>query len=299
LDPGLLTTVQDLGRTGWRRYGVPGSGALDRQAHIVANAAVGNAAGAATLEVAFPGPTLRAVAEADIAVAGADFAPRHNGVAIDPGRPVRIQPGDVVDFAAPRGGQWAYVAVAGGVDARQVFGSRATYARGRLGGLGRMLRAGDVLGRGEGAPGPRRVRRIAPRADVRDPIRVVLGPQTEAFSVDAQAAWLSQAFDVTVQRDRSGIRLRGPVLGHRRGAEILSDGLLPGAVQVPAEGQPIIILADGPTTGGYAKIASVISADLDRVAQASPGTALRFEPVTVAEAHAAWAAYLTDLMAPS
>jgi KipI family sensor histidine kinase inhibitor len=300
LEPGLMTTVQDLGRPGWRRYGVPVSGALDHGAHVAANLTVGNAAAAATLELSFPGPKLRATAAVEIAVAGADFTPWHNGASIDPGRPLWVRPGDVVEFAGPRGGQWAYLAVAGGFDVPEVFGSRSTYVRGGIGGFeGRPLRAGDVLGRGEGGPGPRRRQRAAPVAGRTGAIRVVLGPQTDAFSADAQTGWLAGAFVVTVQRDRSGMRLRGPVLHHRGGAEILSDGLLPGAVQVPAEGQPIIILADGPTTGGYSKIASVISADLDRVAQAGPGSALRFEAVTVAQAHAAWTEYVTDLTTPA
>jgi allophanate hydrolase len=123
-----------------------------------------------------------------------------------------------------------------------------------------------------------------------------MGPQAEEFTAEAQAVWLAGSFDVTVQRDRSGMRLRGPALGHRSSAEILSDGLLPGAVQVPAEGQPIVILADGPTTGGYPKIAWVISADLDRLAQVVPGTALRFEAISVGAAHEAWAAYAADLL---
>jgi KipI family sensor histidine kinase inhibitor len=297
LAPGLMTTVQDLGRPGWRRYGVPASGALDRGAHVAANLAVGNAPGAATLELSFPGPRLRAAAPAEIAVTGADFTPRHNGAPIDPGRPLWVQPGDVVEFAEPRGGQWAYLSVAGGFDVPEVLGSRSTYVRGGLGGVeGRPLRAGDVLGRGEGGPGLRRRQRAASLARQHDAIRVVLGPQIDAFSADAQTGWLAGAFEVTAQRDRSGMRLRGPGLRHKSSAEILSDGLLPGAVQVPAEGHPIVILADGPTTGGYCKIASVISADLDRVAQAPPGSALRFEAVAVAEAHVAWTAYVADLM---
>ncbi|MDR7419810.1 MAG: 5-oxoprolinase subunit PxpB [Armatimonadota bacterium] len=299
LDPGLLTTVQDLGREGWRRYGVPSSGALDRRACAAANRAVGNPSGAAVLECAFPGPRLRALAEADVAVAGADFVPRHNGRPVDLEDPVHLRPGDVMDFATPRRGQWAYVAVAGGIDAPLIFGSRATYARGGLGGLaGRRVRAGDVLGRGEGRPGPRMVRREGLADHSPQPFRVVLGPQTAAFSTEAQAAWLLRSFAVTARRDRSGMRLHGPVLAHRGGAEILSDGLLPGAVQVPAEGQPIIILADGPTTGGYAKIASVISADLDRLAQTPSGVEVRFEAVTVAEAHHAWIAQTAELTTP-
>lgn len=286
LEPGLLTTVQDLGRPGWRRFGIPASGALDRGAYLAANAAAGNPPGAAALECTFPGPKLRVLAEVRVAIAGADLGPRLNRSPLDPLEPVVARPGDVLEFEAPRRGQWAYLAVAGGIDVPAACGSRSTYARGGLGGyLGRPVRAGDVLGRGETGPGPVAMHPADTATQVSGPLRVILGPQAGEFAAEAQAAWLSRTFEATVQRDRSGMRLRGPGLGHRRSAEILSDGLLPGAVQVPAEGQPIVILADGPTTGGYAKIATVITADLDRLAQAAPGTRLRFEAVSVAAAH--------------
>ncbi|MDR7486702.1 MAG: 5-oxoprolinase subunit PxpB [Armatimonadota bacterium] len=288
LQPGLMSTVQDLGRVGWRRFGVPWSGALDRAALVAANAALGNGPDAAALELTFPGPTLRVLEAAEIAVAGADLDARLNGSPLDLEDPVAVRPGDVVTFEAPRRGQWAYLAVVGGIDVPAVFGSRATYARGGLGGVaGRMLRAGDVLGRGEGASGSRRRGPSVAAPPPSGPIRVIMGPQAGGFSVQAEAALLSQPFEATVHRDRSGMRLRGPVLGHRGRAEILSDALLPGAIQVPAEGQPIVILADGPTTGGYAKIAFVIDADLDRVAQIVPGGTVRFQAVTVAAAHEA------------
>lgn len=289
IEPGLMTTVQDLGRTGWRRFGVPSSGALDQGALRAANAAVGNPPGAAALEVTFPGPRLRALDEVVVAVAGADLDARLSGTAIDPGDPVRARPGDVLAFEAPRRGQWAYVAVEGGVEVPEVFGSRSTFARGGLGGhMGRALRAGDVLGRGEAGRGPRRrLQSGAPEARS-GPVRVILGPQADRFSIEAQAALLGQPFEVTARRDRSGVRLSGCGLAHRGSAEILSDGLLPGSVQVPADGAPIVILADGPTTGGYVKIACVIAADLDVVAQAAPGTRLRFEIVSVSAAHDAW-----------
>ena len=304
LEPGLLTTVQDLGRPGWRRFGVPASGALDRGALLAANAAAGNPAGAAALEFTFPGPKLRVLAEVRVAIAGADLDARLNRAPLDPAEPVAARPGDVLEFDAPRRGQWAYLAVAGGIDVPVAFGSRSTYARGGLGGyLGRPLRAGDVLGWGEAGPGPSAIRPADTAADTATqasgPVRVILGPQAGEFTVDAQAAWLSRTFETTVQRDRSGMRLRGPGLGHRRSAEILSDGLLPGAVQVPAEGQPIVILADGPTTGGYAKIAAVIAADLHCLAQATPGTRVRFEAVSVATAHEAWKALAASHTRPT
>jgi biotin-dependent carboxylase-like uncharacterized protein len=286
LESGLMSTVQDLGRAGWRGFGIPVSGALDRRALRAANAAVGNSPSAAAIELTFPGPRLKVLDETRVAVAGADFDARVNGAPVDPGEAVHVRRGDVLSFAAPRRGQWLYLSVAGGIDVPELFGSRSTFARGSLGGTaGRPLRAGDVLGRGEATGGSRTTQwDNGGRPD--DPIRLIVGPQAEAFAVDAQAALISRPFEVTVQRDRSGMRLRGAILRHRDGAEILSDGLVPGAIQVPADGGPMVILADGPTTGGYTKIATVIDADLDRVAQAVPGDRVRFQTVTVEAAHA-------------
>jgi antagonist of KipI len=289
--PGLMTTIQDLGRIRWRRFGIPTSGAVDTAGCCRVNAVLGNDRTAAVLECAFPAPTLRALAPVEVAVAGADFDTRVNAAPLARGTLARLRAGDTLTFQAPRSGQWAYVGVAGGIDVPLDFGSRATFARGGLGGhLGRPLRAGDVIGRadrkdgaGMSLSGP--VARSAFLADD-GPVRVVLGPQVDRFRLDAVAAFLGSPYEVTVQRDRSGMRLRGPRLAHRDGADILSDGLTTGAVQVPAEGQPIVILADGPTTGGYTKIACVIESDLARLAQTEPGARVRFQAVTVDEAHA-------------
>ncbi|MDQ7841286.1 MAG: 5-oxoprolinase subunit PxpB [bacterium] len=288
LESGLMTTVQDRGRMGWRRFGVPSSGALDLPALDAVNGVLGNLPGAAALELTFPGPRLRVLSEAEIAVAGADLTALVNRTALDPGEPVRVRPSDLLEFEPPRQGQWLYLGVAGGVEVPPLLGSRSAYARGGPGApLGRALRAGDVLGLGETCNARRRARRPGDPLTTRNgPVRVVLGPQSGAFTAEAQAAFLGRAYTATAQRDRSGTRLAGSILGHRAGAEIMSDGLLPGAVQVPADGRPLVILADGPTTGGYPKIAWVIEPDLCRLAQAGPGTELRFEAVAVEAAHA-------------
>lgn len=287
LEPGLLTTIQDLGRVGWRRFGVPASGALDRAALRAANRAVGNAPGAAALEFAFPGPTLRAVGQCEVVVAGADLGARHNGAEMEPGRPVRVRRGDLIEFSAPLSGQWAYLGLSGGLDAPMVMGSRSTNSRGGLSGLaGRGIKAGETLGAGEQF----RERSEAEEADSGEAasgrVRVILGPQADAFTPASQAAFLSGPYRATVRRDRAGMRAHGPSIVHRESAEILSDGLLPGAVQIPADGQPLVILADGPTTGGYPKVAWVIDADLDRIAQMAPGVSMEFRAVSVEAAHA-------------
>ncbi len=289
--PGLMTTIQDLGRSRWRRFGIPTSGAVDADACRRVNAALSNEPAAAVLECAFPGPTLRVLAPIDAAVTGADFDARVNAVPLRRGTVARLRAGDVLTFHAPRSGQWAYFGIAGGIDVPIEFGSRATFARGGLGGhLGRPLRAGDVVGSRDrwDYAGTAPAAPPAPRAPTAGdgPLRVVLGPQADRFTHDAVAAFLGGPYEVTMQRDRSGVRLRGAALTHRGGADILSDGLTPGAVQVPAEGQPIVILADGPTTGGYAKIACVIESDLGRLAQMAPGARVRFQAVSVDEAYA-------------
>lgn len=289
LESGLMTTVQDRGRIGWRRFGVPSSGALDLPALAAVNRALGNMPGAAAIELTYPGPKLRVLREAEIAVAGADLTALVNRTALDPEEPVRARPGDLLEFEPPRAGQWLYLGVFGGVEAPVLMGSRSVYARGGPGGpLGRALRAGDVLGMGEASSALRRTRRSGdPLTAGSGPVRVVLGPQAGDFTAEAQAAFLGQAYTATAQRDRSGSRLAGSILRHQGSAEILSDGLLPGAIQVPADGRPLVVLADGPTTGGYPKMAWVIGPDLCRIAQAGPGTRLRFQAIAVETAHAA------------
>jgi len=198
----------------------------------------------------------------------------------------------------------AYLAVAGGIDVPRVLGSRATYLRGRLGGLdGRALQKGDVLPLGAPARDPgvapgRHVpasRRPAYPAAVE--ARVVLGPQADRFTPAGLAAFLGGPYTVTPQADRMGYRLEGPAIEHARGHDIISDGIPLGGIQVPGEGQPIVLLVDRQTTGGYTKIATVISVDIARIGQTRPGQRVRFREVTLAEAHAALAAEATALAA--
>lgn len=282
---GLYTTVQDLGRPGFRRLGVPTSGAMDPVALQIANLAAGNRAGAAVLELTAPGPVLRVLDDAHLALAGADLSAALDGVVVEPARPFRVRPGQVLEFGAPRRGMWSYLAVRGGVDVRPVLGSSATFVPGLLGGSGgRRLREGDALGRG-----PDRGAAIVEGLDVPLPdgeitARVIPGPQDEWLTDEARASLLEQPFTIGLHTNRAGARLDGPSLAHRISGEFFSDGLLPGAIQIPSGGRPILILADGPTTGGYPKAAAVISADLRLIAQSPPGTKLRFKAVSMEEA---------------
>jgi biotin-dependent carboxylase-like uncharacterized protein len=294
VQPGLATTVQDLGRHGFQRLGIPVSGALDGTALALANFAVGNPAGTAALECLYQGPTLLVETDAvRVAVAGA-------GAALDAivaGESQRIPAGQALTL--PRGSRIrvlvgspainAMLGIASGIAVPLVMGSRSTYTRAMLGGFeGRSLRAGDLLPIREGSSPSGDDQRVA---DVVLPlpsiIRVVLGPQDDYFSAESIAALLATPYQITTASDRMGYRLSGAKLSGAKGFNIVSDSVAPGAIQVPGDGQPIILLADRQTTGGYPKIATVISADLPSLGRVGPGASLRFVAVTVTEAEAA------------
>jgi antagonist of KipI len=293
LEPGLLTTVQDLGRAGWRWAGVTGSGALDAPALCAANRLVGNAEGAAALECTIAGPRLRFLATTRFAITGGDLsAVLHRddlgAWPVPPGAGVLARAGNVLAFGARRSGSRAYVALAGGIGVAPVLGSRSTDLAGGFGGMqGRALRPGDLIGLGRTVagpePGPAPAPSVASSGEIG--VRVVLGPQDDHFGPEAIASFLGEPYTLGPESDRVGCRLRGPRLAHRGSAEIVADGMVPGCVQVPPDGQPIVMMAGGPTTGGYPKIATVVGADLRALAQLLPGEdRVRFRAVSVEEA---------------
>jgi antagonist of KipI len=288
-EPGPLTTVQDLGRFGHLRVGIPTSGPMDRDAFVLGNRLVGNPDGAAGLECTLVGPRLELTDDRLVAVTGADVAPTLNGAAMPAWQAVPAKAGDVLRLGPARSGVRAYLAVAGGLATPPVLGSRATYVRGRLGGLeGRALRKGDRLPLGAAARGPARRVRAArvPAYGAEITVAVILGPQDDQFTVAGIDAFLSGPYELLPQSDRMGARLKGPFIEHTRGHDIVSDGVPMGGIQVIGEGQPIVLLADRQSAGGYTKIATVCSFDLGRIAQLKPGGRLTFRRVTVAEAHA-------------
>lgn len=293
--PGLLTTVQDLGRRGFQKYGVPVCGALDAVSMRIANILVGNPETLAGLEITFAAPELVFGRDAVIALAGAGFVPVVNGVEARAWESVRVPAGAAVGFRAPSDGVRAWLAVDGGVDVPVVMGSRATDLKGGFGGHeGRALREGDVLPLGHPRhPAPDKPARL-PEGISRQPtygqsfeIRAVLGPQNDRFSDAGIAAFLGSEYAVSPDADRTGYRLDGPKIERADDLDIISDGTALGSVQVPGAGTPIILLADRGTTGGYAKIATVISPDIGLLAQAMPGAKIRFRAVSVAEAREA------------
>lgn len=293
LDPGPATTVQDMGRRDARRWGVPVAGTLAPDWLALANGLVGAPPDAAALELRLLGPRLRVEGgHVRLVLAGpADMRVESGGTTrtVPAFTATDVAPDDIVSVGPVRNGTVALLAVSGGIAVPPVLGSRATYVRAALGGLdGRALRANDRL-----PVGPTEAREplalATPWVEERGPIRVILGPQDDHFTETAVTTFLEEPFDVTREADRMGLRLSGPVLAHRRPdlTQIVSDGLVPGAVQVPGSGAPIVLLADGQTVGGYPKIATVIGADLPRLARRAPGDTLRFRAVTVAEAETA------------
>ena len=284
-------TLQDAGRYGAMRYGITPAGPMDPLAHASANRALGNPPGATAVEVGLGGLSLT-VEEAplDVALAGGAFRIDCDGRPLPPAAALTLRPGMVLRIRAGRAGAWCYLAAAGRIDVAPVLGSTATHTRSGLGGLdGRALWPGDGLAVAEararlGEPATL----VAPWLD-RSPetIRVVLGPQDDYFAQSEIEAFLSRDWTVSPKGDRMACFLDGTPLTHARGHDIVSDGIGIGAIQVPGQGLPIVLMADRQPTGGYPKIAAVIGADLGRLAQAQGGTRLRFRAVSLAEAVAA------------
>jgi antagonist of KipI len=287
LQPGLLSTVQDLGRHGYRRYGMPVAGAMDPPALMLANLLAGNPPGAAGIEATLTGPEIEFTEPGAIALGGAGMRPLLNGQAVPLWRALRVRAGDRLGFEPADRGCRMYIAFGGGLDVPPVMGSRSTYLRAGLGGFrGRALRRGDVLplGRVQKAArgwltGKERAlpRELVPLYDLGGPLRILPGPETGRLAFEGLKHLITGRFEVSARSDRMGYRLEGePVLLKPPGSDIVSSGLVRGTIQVPSDGQPILMMADHQTTGGYARIAVVASADLPVLAQLRPGDALCF-----------------------
>lgn len=306
IEAGLIATVQDLGRYGFRQFGVPVSGAVDSFALRAANALVGNPPEAAALEIGVGGAAVAPADDCLVAATGAGFDLLVRGRRAPLWMSLFVRRNWEIRLVNNRGGGWAYLAAAGGFGAPPVLGSRSTYLRGGFGGHeGRALRAGDalVVGRSPhntpamaGRHVPNERRPGAYDESSKRVVEVVLGPQWEWFTERGRSTFLSSEYAVTFASDRMGYRLQGPAIERRAQAEMISDGMAAGAVQVPADGQPMVMMSDGATAGGYPKIAVVASADLPAVAQCPPGTGrLRFRATTVEAAQDRLRAMLAQL----
>jgi biotin-dependent carboxylase-like uncharacterized protein len=298
---GPATSVQDAGRFGALRYGLSSAGAMDRIALAGANALVGQPADAAAIEIG-PLATRFAVrgGPVRIALVGAarDIACGDRRMPL--GRTLRLEPGDTLALRPARGGVYTYLSVEGGIAGKPVYGSLSVHARAGLGSpIPRPLAPGDELPVGTAADAPGERRLDSPPAGS-GPIRVVLGPQDDYFSADQIAAFLGAEWRVAPASDRMGYRLDGPAIAAARGHNIVSDGIANGQIQIPGSGQPLVLLADRGTTGGYPKIACIVTADLGRFAQTPPGAGLRFARVDIDAARALaleWRATLDGMAA--
>ena len=298
--PAAFATVQDTGRIGWRRFGLTAAGPMDAEALAAANALVGNPLEAAVVEFAHAGGEWRlAGADRRVAVTGGSFAVTIDGHPVRPHTSATLRAGQTLRIGGARDAVWGYLAVAGEMLLPKEFGSRATHVRSGIGGLhGRFLQAGDALPLAPGGDRKGPEQTLAWRFQSTDgPIRVVLGPQQDHFTAEAVAELLSGCYEVTWQGDRMGYRLQGPPLTHVGWFNIVSDELLPGSIQVPGNGQPIVMLMDAQTTGGYPKIATIISADLGRFAQRRPRSTVRFQGVARDDAQLLRCEYLYRLRA--
>jgi biotin-dependent carboxylase-like uncharacterized protein len=292
LEPGILTTIQDLGRYGFSQFGVPPSGALDPFSSRAANLLVGNGEEEACLETMVMGLKLRALGDVVITVTGGDLSPTLNGEPFEMWRTHLLVEGDVIAFKSLRTGCRAYLAVSGGFAVPKIMGSSSTYLSGRFGGLeGRVLRRGDILCTLDRPSsldkiGLRFPSDLIPLFEKEVLVRVIPGPQNHHFTEKGFRTFWTTSYQVTPQCDRMGVRLEGPKIERRSDVEesIISEGLISGAIQVPGDGRPIIILTEL-VTGGYTKIATVISTDLTKVAQLKPGDQVHFEPISIEEAH--------------
>ena len=292
LKPGFFSTIQDEGRWGFQAFGMPVAGAMDRYAYRIANLLVGNRPEAAVIEMSLLGASFKFDEPQIIAICGADMQAELNGVKVANWTPLQAPRGSELRLDYAPTGFRAYLAVQGGIDVPAVLGSRSTYTPARIGGLeGRALQPGDVLEVGQDYD-PDARSRMLPAEDIPKygrevRLRVLLGPQDDMFSAESVARFFDSEFVITDEADRVGYRLHGPKIAHRDKAVIISDSLPMGAIQIPAHGMPIIMMADRQTTGGYAKIGTVIGPDLSRLAQARPGDRVRMRKIDEREAVAA------------
>ncbi|MBQ6775900.1 MAG: biotin-dependent carboxyltransferase family protein [Synergistaceae bacterium] len=283
--PGPLTTVQDLGRWGWQAIGMPVSGAMDAPALVRGNILLGNPDGAAGLEMTMTGPTVSFDGDGAVAITGADLQPRINSTPVANWTVLNVKSGDVLSFAGACGkGFRAYLCVSGGVDVPPVMGSRSTYMKAKIGGLeGRKLAKDDVLMTGEGgsfvvgATCPENLRPDYSNA----PLRTVLGPQDDYIKPEGIKTFFESEYKISSSSDRMGTRMEGDkLIEHVKGPDIVSDAIPMGAVQIPGQGLPIVMMADRQTTGGYVKIGVVHAIDVARLSQFMPGSSVRFTKIT-------------------
>ena len=294
LSPGIQTSIQDLGRYGYGHYGVAPSGALDSFALRIANLLVGNRADQACIETMLLGPAIKALEDVVVAVTGGNLQPRRDKQPLAMWRSQILKKGDILSFSSPLSGFRAYVAVGGGISVPRVMGSRSTNFSSGFGGFqGRALKKNDILTSENHSQCVKTESRSFNAAWIpvypdNWSLRVIWGPQDDHFPAESRVSFLDATYIMSADSDRTGIRLQGPVIRQKPDiqASIISEGVISGSVQIPGDGLPIIILGET-VTGGYRKIATVISADLPLLGQIKPGDSMRFTAVSLDEARQA------------
>ena len=292
LKPGMLTSVQDLGRWGFQASGVPVAGAMDLPALRIGNAMLGNAEGDAGIEVTIIGPEFAVRGKGLVVFAGAELGFSVNGTHIGSWDSVVLNDGDIISFSGPKNGCRGYLCVAGGIDVPAVMGSRSTYVRAKIGGYeGRSLKTGDIIKTGEpnllwkrtnGFTLPKEMR---PDYDPDKPLLILTGLQADAFTSDGIRTLFESEYTISSESDRMGCRFDGPEIQHKEaGADIVSDAIPLGAVQIPGHGKPIAMLADRQTTGGYTKIGVLTPASIQKLVQRMPGMKVRFAEASMSDA---------------
>ena len=283
---GILTTIQDMGRYGYQETGMAVSGVMDTRSTSIANILVGNDENEGVIEVTMMGPTIEFTADNIIAVTGGDLGAKLDGADFPRYQAVLVKAGQTLSFMAPKAGSRAYIAFAGGLDVPVVMGSKSTNLKSKIGGLdGRKLENGDEIGFSApktSLPNMEKRKVAVPDFSAKEhELRVVLGPQDDYFPQSSIDVFFNNEYTISNEYDRMGCRMQGPVIKHKIGGDIITDGISFGAVQVPSHGNPIVTMADHQTTGGYTKIGNVISVDLPILVQCMPGHKIRFKSVAI------------------
>lgn len=299
IKPGLFTTIQDKGRWGYQRFGIPVSGTMDDFSTRIANIIVGNDEYSAVLENTFLGPEINFCCDEVISITGGNMKPKVNGISVPMWTSLLVKDGDILSFSSAVSGLRSYIAFSRGLDVPDIMESKSTFTRGGLGGYeGRKLSIGDEIKLGTrdlDSSGSYLSSRFIPIYRKEETIRVIMGPQDDYFTDEAIRVFLDSKYAITHEADRMGYRLDGPKITHKKGADIISDGIVFGSIQVPGHGSPIIMMADRATTGGYTKIGTVITSDLGVLAQMGQGNVIRFQKISLEKAHEIYREYENKL----
>ena len=308
--PGMYTTIQDIGRVGYQQYGMPVAGPMDSESYLLGQALVGNTEPVGALECTILPPTLTVKGTCIVAFSGADMQPTINNVVVPRYIPFVCHEGDIISGGFSQCGVRMYIAFSGGIDVPEINGSVSTHTKAKIGGLeGRQLKAGDEFGiksltreavhvcdyYGEGHNLFNTVLYNRGGREYHEPLRVVLGEQAKHFTENGIKTFGSKIYTLTVQCDRMGFRLDGQIIEHVDSADIISDGAVFGSIQVPSDGNPIVLMADRQTTGGYTKIGTIITADLPRLSQLPVGDGIHFDIVSIEDAQDIYRTYMKRL----